>query len=119
MKLKNLCDDKSRAKRSTIVASLPVKKYGHQRRLARDIGEVLRRREKETNNLKPNVIVPESQTRAITSEASVSPPTHTGDKDADFQAVYNYMMRCQSIADFRDNAKAIHHILEQYDMHGK
>ena len=31
VKLKNLCDDKSRAKGSTIVASLPVKKYGHQR----------------------------------------------------------------------------------------
>ena len=37
-KLKNLCDDKSRAKRSTIVASILVKKCRHQRRLARDTG---------------------------------------------------------------------------------
>ena len=37
-RLKNLRDDKSRAKRSTIVASLLVKKYRHQRRLAREIG---------------------------------------------------------------------------------
>ena len=81
-------------------------------------GEVLRRRVKAASNVKPSAIAPESQ-RAITSEASVPPPTHTGDRDADFQAVYDYMMRCKSIADFRGSAKAIHHILEKYDMHGK
>ena len=78
-------------------------------------GEVLRRREKATNNLKPNIIILESQTRPITSEASVPSPTHTGQ----LQVVYNYMSRGKSISDFRGSAKAIRHILEQYDMHGK
>ena len=54
-------------------------------------GEVLRSREKATSNVKPSIIAPDSQTRVITSETSVSPPTHTGDRNADFQAVYDYM----------------------------
>ena len=78
-------------------------------------GEVLRHRKQATNNLKRNVIVLESQTRAITIEASAT-PTHTGNRDADFQAVYDYMMRCKSIADFRGSPKVIHHILEKYNM---
>ena len=49
-------------------------------------GEVLRSREKATS-----VIAPDSQTRVITSETSVCHPTHTGDRNADFQAVYDYM----------------------------
>ena len=82
-------------------------------------GEALRSRVKATCNVKPSVIAPESQTRPITSEASVPPPTHTGDRDADFQAVYTYMMRRKSIADFRDSAEAILPILEKYDLHVK
>ena len=82
-------------------------------------GEALRSRVKATCNVKPSVIAPESQTRVITSEASVPPPTHTGDRDGDFQAVYKYMNGNKLIADFRGSAKAIHLILEKYDMHGK
>ena len=49
----------------------------------------------------------------IPGEASATPPTYTGDRDADFQAVYDYMSGGNWMANFMGSAKEIHHILEQ------